>query len=145
MSDLLDAYALIALALDEPAAAEVEALIRGGQTSVTPTNLAEAVDVCVRVRSVPYAAVRATFEPLLETPIAVRGMEADTAWRTAELRVRHYHRDRMPLSLADCVLLASAGDGDAVATADGPLARAAAAEGIRVTALPDSRGRRPRV
>ena len=47
------------------------------------------------------------------------------------------------ISLADCFLLAAVGHGDSVVTADGPVARAARAEGMDVIAVPDSRGRRP--
>jgi rRNA-processing protein FCF1 len=47
------------------------------------------------------------------------------------------------LSLADCLLRAARREGDRVATADVPLARAAEAERIEVLALPDHSGRRP--
>ncbi len=44
----LDAYAVLALALDEPAAGEVEALIRKGEAAITAVNLFEAADYCIR-------------------------------------------------------------------------------------------------
>lgn len=143
MTRLLDAHALVALVLDEPAAGEVEALIRSGDSAVATLNLAEAVDVATRVKGLPAASVRATLEPLLGDVIAVRALDAGVAWRAAELRSRLYHRSRAPLSLADCVLMASAGPDDAIATADVPLIGAAQAEGVGVIGLPDSSGRRP--
>jgi hypothetical protein len=47
------------------------------------------------------------------------------------------------VSLGDCFVLATAGPGDAVATADPVVAAVARAEGIGVESLPDSTGRRP--
>jgi predicted nucleic acid-binding protein len=60
------------------------------------------------------------------------------------LHAAHYDRVRRPLSLADCLALATALTlGDVLATADAPLADAARAEGCSIVALPDSQGRRP--
>lgn len=143
MTVVLDAYALIALALDEPAAGEVEALVRRGSTAVSAVNLAEAVDVLGRVHDVPAERIRASFELLLGEPVAVLAVDENAAWRAAQLRARHYHRTRSPVSLADCVLLAAARRGDAVATPDAAVAAAARSEGVELIALPDSGGRRP--
>lgn len=55
-----------------------------------------------------------------------------------------YDRAKRPLSLADCVALATANAlGDSIATADPPLAETARAEAREVVALPDAAGRRP--
>jgi PIN domain nuclease of toxin-antitoxin system len=140
---LLDAYALIAFAADEPAAAEVEPLLRGGDAAIVVTNLAEAVDVVERVHQVPAEVVEATVRPLIGAAVALRGLTEDDAWKAARLRARYYGPGSSELSLADCLLLAAARDGDRVATADPPLARAAEAEGIEVLGLPDRSGRRP--
>ncbi len=70
-------------------------------------------------------------------------MTEDQAWRGAFLRGRHYARGSCEVSLADCLLLASAGEGDSVATADTSVVAVARAEGIEVAALPDTSGRRP--
>lgn len=51
----VDAFALIALLRDEPAAGEVEGLLRRGEAAVTAINLAEALDVLERVDGVPRA------------------------------------------------------------------------------------------
>lgn len=136
---LLDAYALIALLLDEPAAAEVETLVRRRDAAATTTNLIEALDVSHRVRGLPIERARATLEPLLEGAIAVIPLDRAFAERAAELRVRHYHRTSCPISLADSVLLASAGPHDRIATADPDVLRVAAAEGLETVALPGGR------
>ena len=139
---LLDAYALVAFLLDEPAAADVEALIRTGDAGVLVVNLAEALDVTQRVHGVSDAELRGVLEPLLGDVVAVVIQPGDAAWRAAELRAKYYDRRSCPLSLADCFLLAAA-DGDEIATADPALATALRSEGATVVALPDSSGRRP--
>lgn len=60
------------------------------------------------------------------------------------LHARHYHRTRCPLSLADCVALATALLlGQRLATSDPALLGAAADEGCAYSALPDARVRGP--
>ena len=140
---LLDAYALVAFLADEPAAEEVEELLRGGGTAITVVNLAEAIDVTERVHHATAGEVREAVDPLVGDALRVIEVTAETAWAAADIRIRHYHRTARPLSLADCFLLAAAGADDSVATADGPVAEAARAEGIVVHALPNSGGTRP--
>lgn len=139
---VLDAFALIALLRDEPAADAVEALLRDDELTMPAINLAEAWDVLRRVDRVDERRLAAVMSPLLADRVQIVPVGERLAREAAELRLRHYHRSRSPLSLADCVLLAAAGDA-AVATADRPLARAARAEGLEVIGLPDQRGRRP--
>jgi uncharacterized protein with PIN domain len=142
---LLDAYALVALAADEPAAGEVESLLRRGHARVVIANLAEAIDILQRIHGLASDEVRAVLEPLLLAD-ALSGVasEAPEAWLASELRARHYDRKTRALSLADCFLLAHAlADEGPIATADPPLAAAARLEGLRVIALPDSAGIRP--
>lgn len=141
---LLDAYALVALLADEPAADEVEELLRGEEEiGVTLFNLAEAVDVTQRVHGLATGAVRGALEPLIGHRIAPLVPTERDAWRAAELRVRHYDRRHRALSLADCFLLAAAEHGARIATADPPLADVARGEGVPVVAIPDSVGKRP--
>lgn len=140
---VLDAFALVALAADEPAAAEVEALLRRGDVSVTSVNLAEVIDVLGRARGHDLDRVREVFAPLAGEVLTVLDVGADAAWHTAELRGRHYDRKSSPLSLADCFALAAGIEDGALATADAPLAAAARAEGVDVVALPASDGTRP--
>ena len=140
---LLDAYALVALLGDEPAASEVEAILRAGEAGITVVNLAEAIDVTSRVHGIPQEEVRATLAPLLGEAIAVVIQDEAAAWRAAELRQTHYERRSSALSLADCLLIAAVGERDEVATADRVVARVARSDGRRVVALPDSTGTRP--
>jgi predicted nucleic acid-binding protein len=141
---LLDAYALVALLADEPAATETEQLLRAGDCGAMVVNLAEAIDVACRVHGLDEEEVRSILEPLVAAKVlAAVAADESTAWRAARLRVRHYARRARPVSLADCFLVAAAGAEDAIATSDAPVARVARAEGIRVIALPDSAGRRP--
>jgi uncharacterized protein with PIN domain len=140
---LLDAYALVAFLANEPAADEVEALLRAGDTGVTVVNLAEAIDVTQRVHDIGADDVRGVAEPLLGEAITVVNHSERDAWRAADVRTRHYDRSRRPLSMADCFLIAATGADDGIATADAPLAETARAEGLRVVALLDSAGQRP--
>ena len=144
MTVLLDAFALIALLREEPAADEVETVLRRGEAAMSVVNLAEALDVLQRVDGVDRARLDAVTVPLLHESVALLAVDERTARDGADVRARRYHRARAPLSLADCLLIAAArGAQAAVATADRPLANAARAEGVEITALPDSRGRRP--
>ena len=69
MTTVLDAYALIALRLDEPAAEEVEHILRSGDAAVTSVNYGEALDRLVRARRMPEPRVRTAFESLLDTSL----------------------------------------------------------------------------
>ena len=140
MSAILDASALVALANDEPAAEAVAGLLRGGEAAMVTLNLAEAVERLARFGN-PFERVRDLVAPTIEQSVRLIDMDAPLAWRAAELRTRHYHRTRTPVSLADCALVAAAGPQDRVATSDAPVLRVARAEGIAVLALPDSTGR----
>lgn len=141
----IDAYGLIALAAEEPAASEVEELVRGGDCRVVAVNLAETVDICVRNHGMAITRVREVLEPLtLSGILSVAVSDEAEAWLAADLRSRHYHKRQSPLSMADCLLLAHAlSSGHELATSDPDLADAARSEGVTVIALPDSQGRRP--
>jgi predicted nucleic acid-binding protein len=135
VSVALDAFALIALLADEPAADQVEALLRRGEAAITAINLAEALDVLQRVQGIAPERLRTLTVPLLQGSVELLPVDETLARGAGELRARHYHRSRSPLSLADCVLLAAAQAVGAIATADEPLIRAARAECIRVAEL----------
>jgi predicted nucleic acid-binding protein len=140
---LLDAYALVAYVNGEPAAADVEPLLRRDDAGVTVINLAEAIDVSQRVLGASSTDVRKALEPLLGRVLRVLTHQVEHAWRAAELRARHYEPRVQELSMADCFLLAVAEPGDEVATADPAVAAVAGIERIGVVGLPDRRGRRP--
>jgi predicted nucleic acid-binding protein len=140
---LLDAFALIALLRDEPAANEVETILRRGEAAMSAVNLAEALDVMQRVDGVDRPRLDELTVPLVRESVALLAVDERTARDGADIRARRYHRTRAPLSLADCLLLAAARNADAtIATADRPLAAAARTEDIEVSVLPDSRGGR---
>ena len=140
MGTVLDAQALVALALDEPAAREVELLLRRGDVAMAAANLAECLDVLTRVEGYDDDLVRSIVEPLA---IVVVPMTEWHAWRAAALRRRHYEREKAAVSLADCTLVASATPADAIASADRAVLRMAEAEGVSTIPLPDSTGSRP--
>ena len=141
---LLDAYALIALLGEEPAADEVEELLRRGDCSASVVNLAEAIDVSCRVHDLTLGDVRKALGALiLGGQVRVIIPDEESAWRAAELRQRYYARKSCELSLADCFLIGAATSVDQIATADAPAAHVARSEGIEVIPLPDSSGSRP--
>jgi len=135
VSILLDAFALIALLADEPAADEVEALLRGGEAAMTAVNLAEALDVLQRVQGISFERLQTLTTPLVGERIKLLPIDEPIARRAADIRARRYQRTSAPLSLADCILLAATGESDRLATADGPLIRVAEAEKVQVSAL----------
>jgi PIN domain nuclease of toxin-antitoxin system len=140
---LLDAYALIAFLAEEPAAEEVGQLISTGGAVVAAPNLAEAADRLGRIHGIAVQRTRAAVESLEQsTDLRVQATERAHAWRAAELRVKHYHRTRRPLSLGDCLLLAMTREEDRVATADPHVLATADEERIKWIALEDSQGRR---
>jgi uncharacterized protein with PIN domain len=136
VSVLLDAFALIALLADEPAADEVEALIRRGTAAMTTVNLAEALDVLQRVGGISAERLDELTTPLVGERIKLLAVGERIARDAAGIRARRYHRTRAPLSLADCILLAAPGESDELATADGPLIAVAEAENVQVRVLP---------
>ncbi len=141
---LLDAYGLVALITEEPAAGEVEQLLRAGDCGVVIANLAEAIDICGRIHGLGQGDVRKALDPLIGDSLTVIVSAEAEAWKAAALRLAHYDRQTSPLSLADCLLLAHATlQADSIATADPPLAEAARREGVDVEPLPDSSGTRP--
>jgi len=140
---VLDAYALVAVLAQEPAALKVEAVLHAERACVSTVNLAETYDVCLRVHRLPPERVRGDLDILLRETVEVVQTSAAEAWRAAELRLAHYDRRTRPVSIADCMLLAHAGPEDSVATADPHVAAVARAEGVGLTPLPDSRGRLP--
>ena len=133
MGTLLDAFALIAFLDDEPAAADVEALLARGDAAMSAVNLAEAGQRQLRMSSVTLDDLRDVVRSL---PVAVIPYSESHAWRAADLRARHYDRRTSAVSLADCSLVAVATAADRVATGDAAVLRMAAAEGIGTVELP---------
>lgn len=133
---LLDAYAIVAFLVGGPAAANVRALLREGDTGVATANLAEALDVSQRVHSLPVGRAVEVLEPLFEGGLSALPLDLPVAKRAAEIRASHYHRSARPISLADAVLIATCRSGDRLATADPDVLAVAHAEQVQTVALP---------
>lgn len=143
---VLDAQAVIALLLGEPAATEVAALLRDPQqpASVSALNVGEVMDVLIRITGRTADEVAEKLDWLIAGGLRVVAVDEDLARVAGRLHAEHYHRRDRPLSLADCVALATAVRlGEPLATSDPPLAATASATGCRVLPLPDSLGQRP--
>jgi|SRR5699024_4570399 len=140
---VLDAYAVLAYLRDEPAAAEVTALLRG-PTTLSTVNAAEVVDQLVRVFGQDVDEVHGDLLVLSHAGMQLVDVSSHIGISADRIRSRYYRREEMALSLPDCVAAATAlADGRPIATADPPLATMVRAEGGEVHALPDTKGRLP--
>jgi predicted nucleic acid-binding protein len=135
---LLDANALIAVIRGEPAMEKVLTILRNGSAAMTTVNLAEVYDSVSRKVGLSHQGIADVVDPLLQGPIAPISVDVGLARRAAEIRTAHYHRKHRDLSLADCVLLAAAGDEDRIATADSDVLAVAVELGIETIKLPPS-------
>ncbi len=137
---VLDAQAVVALLLGEPAAERVAALIRdeSDPAVISAVNVAELLDVLIR-RGRPAPDVAEKLGWLLAGGLAVVSVDEAVGRSAGLIRAEDYHRVRRPLSLADCVALATAvARNDTLATADRPLSDAAKGRGVKVVRLPNS-------
>jgi PIN domain nuclease of toxin-antitoxin system len=141
--DLLvfDAYPLAAVLLDEPAAEIVTPLLSASlsESAVAAVTAAEVVDVVGRTTGARPEDIAAAVEWWVEGGLDVVSVDWRLARRAGGLRATHYHRSRMPVSLADCVaiVLAEELDGTLV-TSDPPLLRLAGKIGVTVHPVPDT-------
>ena len=140
---LLDTNAMLSVLWNEVSADEVAELLRGGDCAIVSPCLSEVVDQLIRCGGNPPASLGEKLAPLLDEVVGVLAVDTSIAWRAGELRAAHYHRKTADLSLADCILLASAGPDDEIATSDRAVALTARELGINVIPLPDSNDRRP--
>jgi predicted nucleic acid-binding protein len=142
---VLDAQAVVAFLRGEPAAAEVAALLRATDAPpvISAVNEAEVLDVMVRIIGRTVDEVEQRLDWLRAGGLEVIPVDEPLARSAGYLRAVHYDRMQRPISLADCIALATALDrGDRLATSDGPLADVARREGCGVVALPDTGGSR---
>ena len=108
-------------------------------------NVAEVLDVMTRIFERPVAATVIALAMLETAALQTHAVDAAIGLSAGELHARHYDRKVSPLSVADCIALATAIVlQEALATSDGPLAAAAVLEGVDVLGLPNSNGDRPR-
>lgn len=139
MNVLLDAYAVVAFLMDEPAADKVAGLITEG-SALSTVNAAESLDKMCRAGISPEKATE--YLSGLDTEIVHPPVEVTI--EAGLIRARNYHHRKRSVSMADCVAAAHAVHlGVPLATSDGPLAETVRAEEGSVIPLPDSRGIRP--
>lgn len=140
---VLDAYAVLAYLRDEAAAELVTELLRS-PTVLTAVNAAEVIDQLVRVYGRDPDDVHADLALLSHAGMHLSPVSVEVGQLAGRLRARHYHREAMAVSLADCVAAATAvSTGRPLATADLALAAMIRAERVSLHALPDSAGRLP--
>lgn len=142
---VLDAQAIVAGLTGEPAMEDVASLLRDRDSvpMVSAVTLGEVMDVLVRVRQQRVERCDELLGLLAAGGLEVVPVDEDTGRLAGLLRARHWDRDRRPVSLADCVALATAMlRQEPLATADAALVGAARAEGHPVIVLSDSQGRR---
>ncbi len=139
---LLDAYAVVALLVGEPAGDVVRALVDDPAVHVRLTSLhaAEVVDRLARGWDAPPEQVAAD---VVQLGLDVTPVDDQLALLAGALRARVYDRSRAPLSLADCVAAAEAlRCALPLVTADPHLLDLLAREGGTFVALPASDGTR---
>lgn len=140
---VLDAYAVVAYLRREPAGQEVAALLRSPSV-MSAVNAAEVMDQLVRVAGLGADEVHADLALLTHAGMEVRPATLQLGILAGRLRARHYHRNRLPVSLADCFAAATALLGRLpLATSDPDLAALVRAERGAVHPLPDSAGTLP--
>jgi predicted nucleic acid-binding protein len=143
---VLDSQALIAGLRAEPAMVRVAGLLRAdqGPPLMSTLSVGEVMDVLVRAGAARSEQVAETIASLVEAGLTIVPVDGEIGRLGGLLRARHWDRDRRPVSLADCIVLATGMvHGEAVATSDRSLIAAARAEGHPVIPLPDSTGSLP--
>ncbi len=138
--------AVVAALTNEPAKAEVVRLLRGhqGQPRMAAINIGEVFDVMVRVKSWRRGRVDLGLSWLTAGGLDVVSTNEQIARAAGDLRSRLYDRATCPVSVNDCVALATAQLlGEHLATADSALAASARLEGTALIPLLNSRGQRP--
>jgi PIN domain nuclease of toxin-antitoxin system len=140
---VLDAYAVLAFLRGEAAADAVAALLRS-QTLLSAVNAAEVLDQLVRVYGADPDDVHADLGLLSHAGMRINTVSPDVGLFAGRLRAGHYHRVRMPVSLADCVAAATAvTEKRPLATADPALAAMLRTEGGAIHPLPNRQGHLP--
>lgn len=123
---------------------QVDAILRRRGTAISAMNLAEVVDILIRRHGHEADVVRDKVDLLIAAGLEVEPLWLRVMWLATSLRSEHYHRTRSPVSLADCMCVATAISLETdLATTDPALASVARAAGVAVIALPDSNGHLP--
>lgn len=132
---MLDASAVIALLLAEPAAGTVRSALESGHARMSTVNAAEVVDVATRQHGGDPDAVAALVDELLSTAVEPVAPSAELGVRAGELRASLYDPRIRRLSLADCFVLATAEPDARILTTDSTLAAVARDLGLHVVPL----------
>jgi predicted nucleic acid-binding protein len=135
---VFDSYAVIALFRGEEPAAAIRTLLERAddEAAISAANVAEVVDVLVRVNGRSAVEVGERLDWLQAWGLVTVPVDDAIGRLAGALHAGHYHRTRSPLSLADCIALATAlVRNDQLVTADVPLLAAARAEACPVIAL----------
>ena len=143
---VLDSQAVLAFLTHEPAAPEVARILRDRAAipSLPATALAEVVDILVRRMGNRVEHVLETIDTLLASDVDLVPVDEEIGRLAGILRSRHWDRDRRPVSIVDCTVLATGMIAhEPIATGDAALIGAARAEGHPVVVLLDSQGRLP--
>jgi PIN domain nuclease of toxin-antitoxin system len=143
---VLDASAIIALLLEEPAADDVESLLDASDAApkLSAVNMGEVIDQLVRVRGMVFDDVIERLMWLAAGGLEIADADLEIAASAGFLRARHYRRRDQDVSIADCYALATASVlEEPLATSDQAVATVARYEEIELVALPDSTGDRP--
>jgi predicted nucleic acid-binding protein len=136
----------VALLIGEPAAAPVAAILRDpdDRSVLSAVNLAEVVDVLVRLRARRFDEVAEKLDWLAAGGLETVAADESVGRKAGRIRAEHYDRRLRPISLADCVALATAQAlAEPLATSDAVLVEVARSEGCEVVGLPNSAGRLP--
>ena len=152
---VLDAFAVVGFLRGEPCAEQVEEVLRGA-TAISSADLAEVIDLLIRVFGFPEDEVLGDLALMRDAGLDIIDVDAAIATRAALVRSAHYGSKTCSVSLADCVALATAerlADQAAVtsvlrlgyplASADPDLLRVSRDESVEVLPLRDSAGRMP--
>jgi predicted nucleic acid-binding protein len=136
---ILDAYAVLAFLKAEPAAGDVEHLLRAGDAALTSLGVAEVLDHLIRIVRADEEEASLDLAQLgLDPPLS---LAVATAACSGRRRARHYLRARRPGRLADCVAAEVARSlRSQLATSDPALLDLCHDENIGVIVLPGSDG-----
>ena len=144
MRPVLDATAIVALLDGEVGGPEVAAVLRPGAVA-SSVNMAEARDILMRQLGKGAEGARAMDE-LVRRGLEVVPCDLRLATDAADLRTAHYNGKQFPVSIADCIGVATARQvGGALVSSDADQCTLAVLAGVDVHPIANSFGVRPDV
>lgn len=127
---ILDASLLIAFITGEQGGERTRELLREERCGIAATNLAESVDVLLRIHGATLEELQRGLKPVFAHSLTVIPLDEHIAWRAGEIRARRIARKKRPISHADAVLLATPTLDDLLVTQDEEVVRVAKLEQI---------------